>query len=95
MGGGLTDIICTNLHRLAKENATCRECKYWKYCAGGCRAIGVIGSVEKFEKGSQINYFAEDKSKCLFFYGGWYKKVSEVMKDYKNLTKVEALEDET
>ena len=94
-GGQLHDAICTNLHKLAKENPVCKECRYFKYCAGGCRAIGIICSVEKFEPGSILNYYGEDKAKCLFFRGGWYKKLSEAMKGFNNLSRVEYLENDT
>ena len=91
-GGDLHDKICANLHKLAKENPVCGQCRYYKYCAGGCRAIGIICSVEKFEKGCEINYYGEDKAKCLFFNCGWYKKISAALKGFTNLSYVEFLE---
>jgi hypothetical protein len=37
--------VCTTVGELASANAECNACPYFKYCAGGCRAIALTLTV--------------------------------------------------
>ena len=58
------------------NNDKCSSCKYYKACTGGCPALGLLYSSEKF------NYYHEDITKCYFFEHGWYEKVVTAMGDW-------------
>ena len=51
------------------HNDKCSSCDYYKACTGGCPALGLLYSNEKF------NYYHEDITKCYFFENGYYEKV--------------------
>lgn len=87
--------VCTNLYKLSQNNSKCGECSYFRYCCGGCRALGMVSSVDAVEAGRQVNYFGEDKTKCLFYYGGWYQRCVDALPDWENLSRVDALERNT
>ena len=88
------DAVCTNLHKLRKNCKTCDECKYFKYCCGGCRGIGMICSMDKVEKGYHPDYYGPDLARCLFFSQGWYKKITAAFPDHENLSRAIDLEEE-
>ena len=67
--------VCTTVGELAEANAECRECPYFKYCAGGCRAIALALTSDKM---------GIDPLKCLFYKKGYYRKVTEAMGDWHN-----------
>jgi radical SAM protein with 4Fe4S-binding SPASM domain len=69
--------VCTTVGDLARINAKCRECPYFQYCAGGCRAVAMTLTGNKM---------GVDPSKCLFFQGGYYRKVINLMSGWKNNT---------
>ncbi|MGN0483432.1 MAG: SPASM domain-containing protein [Lachnospiraceae bacterium] len=71
--------ICTTVKNLADKNDTCATCKFFKYCCGGRRAIGLALTGDKL---------GSDKSKCLFYEQGYYQKVTKTMGDWKNLTPI-------
>ena len=71
--------VCTTLGQLKEANAQCAACRYFSACAGGCRAIALALTGGKL---------ASDPSKCLFFQGGWYEKLAEVMEGWHNLTPI-------
>ena len=71
--------VCTTIGELAKVNEECRECAYFKYCAAGCRAVALTLTGDKM---------GADLSKCLFFKNGYYKKITETMGDWQNLTTI-------
>ena len=73
--GAYLDEVCTTVKDLADHNEECRNCRWFKYCVGGCRAIGLALSGDKY--GSDI-------SKCLFFKGDYLKKLEKVMIGYKD-----------
>ena len=59
------------------ENDKCGNCKYYKACTGGCPALGLLYSSEKF------NYYHEDITKCIFFENGWYEKSINTLSKWK------------
>ena len=85
------DAVCTNLYKFQKNCKKCQECPYFKYCCGGCRAIGMICSIEKVEKGQHVDYFGADLAKCLFYAHDWYNKIRAALPDYENLSEIKAL----
>ncbi len=78
--GDYLNEVCTTLGDLRKENSKCDNCKYFVYCAGGCRAIGVALTNEKM---------GSDLSKCAFFENEYYKKVESILSSYRNLTPID------
>ncbi len=88
------DSVCTNLYKLSQNNPKCAECPYFKYCCGGCRALGMVSSVDVIEAGKTVNYFGEDKTKCLFYYGGWYQRCVKAMNGWENGSQIELPENE-
>lgn len=74
IGGNLLDYMI--------RNETCGNCAYFKVCAGGCPALGLLTS------GDSHDYYHEDLSKCLFFKKGYYDKVKDILKDYTLLNPI-------
>ena len=74
------DEVCTNLYELRRANPECDACPWFGHCAGGCRALAMLGSVER---GEPLDYLASDPMACLFFKGGWYDRVHERLAAYK------------
>ncbi len=72
--------VCTTVGTLKKNNSKCDECKYFKYCIGGCRAIGLALTGDKFGR---------DISKCLFFENDYYHKVEKAIEVYTNRSKMD------
>ena len=68
--------ICTTVGQLAEKNRKCRECAYFKYCAGGCRVLATLFTEDKL---------GSDPAKCVFFEKGYYEKITALFKDWKNL----------
>lgn len=77
-GDYLTE-VCTTVKQLKDKNKTCANCKYFKYCCGGCRAIGLALTGDKL---------GVDMSKCLFYEQGYYQKTTAVMGDWRNLSPI-------
>ena len=71
--------ICTTVDQVRKHDSKCGDCQYFKYCAGGCRAIAHALTGDKL---------AADPSKCLFFEKGYYQKAVDAMNGYRNLTTI-------
>ena len=71
--------ICTTVKDLAEKNVSCAKCRFFKYCCGGCRAIGLALTGDKF---------GADRSKCLFYEQGYYRKVTETMGAWNNITPI-------
>lgn len=68
--------VCMTLGELASKNETCANCKYFKYCAGGCRAIGLTLTGDKC---------GSDLAKCLYFNKGYYEKTAVLLKEWRNI----------
>lgn len=69
--------VCTTVKELTEHNEKCAACSYFKYCCGGCRAIGLAltGDV-----------LGPDISKCLFFEGGYMEKLQKTLPNFTDLT---------
>ena len=75
--------VCATVGDLALINKKCGNCRFFKYCAGGCRAVALALTGDKM---------GSDPAKCLFYNNGWYGKVTAALSDMNNLTPV-AIED--
>lgn len=73
------DEICTTVETLRENNEKCKNCKYFKFCTGGCRAIALALTNNKM---------ASDPSKCFFFENGYYEKIVETLPGWDNLSKI-------
>ena len=73
--------VCTNLHKFRKSNKKCDECRYFRWCNGGCPALGLLFTGDRM---------GSDLSKCLFYENGWYDKCVSSMDGWRNLTEIES-----
>ena len=55
---------------LKESNEKCRECRWFKYCLGGCRACAYADSRD---------YLAADPTKCAFFMGGYADRIRDIV----------------
>ena len=78
--GDYLKIICTTIGELAEHNEKCAGCHWFKYCCGGCRAVGLALTED---------VFGSDKSKCLFFENGYMQKLTDALPGYRNTDPVE------
>lgn len=69
--------ISTTVKQLKDKNEKCRDCKYFKYCTGGCMAL----SINEFRQ-----RFREDTWKCYFFENKCYEKIDEIFNSYQSLS---------
>lgn len=67
--------VCTTVKDLKEHNGKCASCKWFKYCCGGCRAIGLALTND---------VYGSDKSKCLFFNNGYIEKLSKALPEYED-----------
>ena len=74
------DMVCATVDQLKEANAECASCVYFRYCCGGCRAIGRMLSEERSD------VFGTDRSKCQFFQGGWDQKIVRTLRGWENLS---------
>ena len=65
--------VCTTVKDLKEHNRKCADCKWFKYCCGGCRAIGLALTED---------VFGSDQSKCLFFEGHYLQKLDSALSGY-------------
>jgi len=72
MAGAYLQEVCTTVKDLAQHNKTCATCQWFKYCCGGCRAVGTALTGDKL---------GSDLSKCVFFKGGYLDRLKEVLCD--------------
>ena len=68
---------------LRNSNNKYSKCSYFKYCGGGCRALGLLFSDGK-------DFVSEDITKCCFFEDGWYQKVTRALSGlgWRNLSEI-------
>lgn len=71
--------VCTTVKELATHNEECASCKWFKYCCGGCRAIGLALTGDTL---------GSDKSKCLFFNGNYIEKLQSALTGYYNTSPI-------
>lgn len=67
--------VCTTVKDLAAHNEKCANCQWFKYCCGGCRAVGRLMTGDKF---------GPDLSKCLYFLEGYPKKLQAALEGFRN-----------
>lgn len=79
--GRYLEEVCTTVGKLEKNNAACHECAYFRYCAGGCRAIAMALTHDKL---------GCDLTKCIFFKKGYHRKITEIMRDWSNIAPLPA-----
>lgn len=72
--------VCTTLSDLLKVNEKCSDCSHFRYCRGGCRALGLLTS--------SGNMLASDPWKCYFFENGYAEKSEIMLHPYRNITKI-------
>lgn len=72
--------VCTTVGELTQVNEKCRECKYFKHCVGGCRAIALTLTGDKM---------GVDLSKCIFYNKGYYEKATSILKHWKNIAPID------
>ncbi len=68
--GAYLDTVCTTVQAVSDSNGDCRSCQYWTACQGGCRAIALALTGE---------YLRRDPSKCVFFKGGYLRKLDRAV----------------
>ena len=71
--------VCATLGALAQHNEKYASCRYFRYCAGGCRAIALAFTGDKMGK---------DPAKCIFFKQGYYENLVRAMEGWKNIAPV-------
>ena len=76
------DTVCSTVGDLRENNTKCGSCRWFEYCTGGCRALGLVYA------GQQKDFYGEDITKCKFFENGWYEKVSATLSEWKNLSTI-------
>ena len=84
--GPYLKLVCANLHKLRKNNQKCDECRFFKYCNGGCPALGRLYSPERDD------LYGSDVTKCLFYEKGWYQKCSDALSGWRNNSAIEEFE---
>lgn len=77
--GKYIDEVCTTLADLKEHNSDCANCQYFKYCAGGCRAIALAFTGDKL---------GTDSAKCKFFKQGYYDKLVQALSGWRNAAPV-------
>ena len=82
------DMAKMTVGSLRKNSTKCGTCRYFKFCCGGCRALGVLFSKDVSDSQNFLkNYFShENVTKCYFFENGWYQKITQALSEWKNLT---------
>ena len=72
--------ISTTVGQLKQNNEKCGNCKYFKYCTGGCPALA-------FNEFRQM--LREDSWKCYFFENKYYEKIDSLFEGYTSLSKMD------
>lgn len=75
--------ISTTVGDLKLNNEKCANCKYFKYCTGGCPALAFNEFRQKLK---------EDTWKCYFFENEYYKKIDSLFEGYTSLSKMNSLQ---
>lgn len=76
--------VCTTVKTLAENNQKCSACEYFKYCVGGCRALAIVLTENKF---------GSDLAKCVFFKMGYYEKITALFDGWENLAPIGRVEE--
>lgn len=78
--GSYLSEVCATLEQLSEKNEKCAACPYFKHCGGGCRALAIAFTGDKF---------GIDPAKCIFFQKGWHRKIKETLCGWKNIAPME------
>ncbi len=81
-GGEYLDTVCANLYQRVMNNPVCAACEHFRYCNGGCMALGTLYSPEV------PDVFGSDLTKCVFYRNGWYRKAVSAMSGWRNETEI-------
>jgi radical SAM protein with 4Fe4S-binding SPASM domain len=73
--GTYLDEVCTTVKDLSDHNEKCRSCQWFRYCCGGCRAVGLAITGDKM---------GADPTRCLFYTGGYLEKLQRILSDCPN-----------
>ena len=89
-GSPYIDMAKMTVGEFRKNSTKCGKCTYFKFCCGGCRALGMLFSKDASNSSHLVkNYLShEDVTKCYFFENGWYQKVTQALSYWKNLSEV-------
>ena len=71
------DTVCATLKDLKEHNPECASCRWFRYCCGGCRAIGLALTED---------VFGSDQLRCLFYKHGYAEKIRQALPGWENLT---------
>ena len=82
--GPYMDAVCATVGDVREKTQKCAACKWFEYCTGGCRAMGMMYS------GAREDFYGEDITKCAFFENGWYEKTAEALSEWKNRSPIGA-----
>ena len=80
--GRYHDVVMRTVEEVRSDNSKCASCPWFRYCCGGCRALGLLFS------GERLDLSGEDISKCLFFEGGWYERIAEALPGWTSIKKL-------
>ena len=80
--GPYLDTVCATVGEVREKTEKCAACKWFEYCTGGCRALGLLYS------GKKMDFLGADTTKCDFFENGWYEKTAEALADWTNKSPV-------
>ncbi|MDO5445632.1 MAG: radical SAM protein [Eubacteriales bacterium] len=75
--GTFVDTVCSTVGMKAEANETCRNCRWFQYCGGGCPALSI---------NYNGSFLSCDPLKCLFFNNGYYERIEELFPDWENLS---------
>ena len=83
-GGDYVSIANMTAGKLRHGDGKCGKCPYFRFCGGGCRALGLLYSGDDGPSGLA----REDVTKCSFFENGWYQKVTQALSAWTNLSEI-------
>lgn len=78
-GSRFLDCVCQTVKDRAEKNGKCGNCKYFKYCFGGCPALGLLYSHRE-------SIIDPDPFKCFLYENGYYEKFTSLFGDWHNLS---------
>lgn len=69
--------VTTTLGTLKQSDSDCGSCEFFRYCAGGCRALALALTGNKLGR---------DPLKCVFFKKNYPRKIAEALRGYRCLS---------
>ena len=86
LGGDFSRVAKMTAGELRDLGSECGSCRHFRYCGGGCRAMGYLYS----DDASLSGLLGKDVTKCSFFDGGWYERVTQALSGWRNLSDIGA-----